>query len=161
MKLLSIIALFTLSVVVKGGIWTAAVQPFVLGIGAMLGAVDLDVLEAETISWRNKIPFISKQEDTSKTNTESAATKSQKVEAEKVAKGEAPKPGAEEASKPVKEEAVKAEKVEAVKAEKVEKAEKVVEPVKAEKVEEPVKAEKVEEALQAEKVVDGEGEQTV
>ena len=148
MKLLSIIALFTLSVVVKGGIWTAAVQPFVLGIGAMLGAVDLDVLEAETISWRNKIPFISKQEDTSKTNTESAATKSQKVEAEKVAKGEAPKPGAEEASKPVKEEAVKAEKVEeTVKAEKVEKAEKVVEPVKAEKVEEPVKAEKVEEAL--------------
>ena len=49
MKLKVLFAILSLSVIVKGAFWTAAVQPLVLGLGAMLGAVDLDVLDAEPI----------------------------------------------------------------------------------------------------------------
>ena len=45
MKLKGIFALFTLSAMVKGAWWAAAVQPIILSIGAILGAIDLEVLD--------------------------------------------------------------------------------------------------------------------
>ena len=44
MKLKVIFALCTLSVMVKGTWWAAAVQPVILSLGAILGALDLDVV---------------------------------------------------------------------------------------------------------------------
>ena len=55
MKFRDIFALFTLSVMVNGAFWTAAVQPVLLSLGAMLAAVDMDVLDIQ-------LPFISKQD---------------------------------------------------------------------------------------------------
>ena len=53
MKLREIFVLFTLSAIVKG-IWLAAVaQPVILGLGALLAALDLDVLDLQTIKWNN------------------------------------------------------------------------------------------------------------
>ena len=51
MKLKGVFALLSLSVMVKGTWWSAAVQPIILSLGAIMGAIDLDVLE---------IPFINK-----------------------------------------------------------------------------------------------------
>ena len=45
MKILLIFALFALSVVVKGSWWAAAVQPVILGLGAIYTAIDLDVID--------------------------------------------------------------------------------------------------------------------
>ena len=49
MKLFYIFALFTLSVFVKGAWLAAAVQPVILSLGAILGTIDLDVLEMPSI----------------------------------------------------------------------------------------------------------------
>ena len=43
MKFRSIIVLFTLSVIVKGTLLTAAVRPIILSFGAAFVALDLDV----------------------------------------------------------------------------------------------------------------------
>ena len=54
MKVFSIFALLTLIVMVRGAWWTAAVQPVILSLGAILGTIDLDVLNIEPIegySW--------------------------------------------------------------------------------------------------------------
>ena len=45
MKLTIIFALFTLTVMVKGAWWTAAAQPVILGLGAVLGALNLDITD--------------------------------------------------------------------------------------------------------------------
>ena len=63
MKLTVIFALFALIVMVKGTWWAAAVQPFILSLGAILGTIDSDVLNVESIEWRNLLPFINKQEE--------------------------------------------------------------------------------------------------
>ena len=62
MKLSSIFALFTLSVIVKGAWWSAAVQPVILGFGAILTALNQDALDVDVqpIEWKNLLPFISK-----------------------------------------------------------------------------------------------------
>ena len=57
MKLSAVFALFALIVMVKGAWWAAAIQPFILSLGAIWGAIDLDLLES--IEWRNLVPFIS------------------------------------------------------------------------------------------------------
>ena len=49
MKLRDIVALLALSVIVKGTFWVAAVQPFILSLGAMFTAINLDVLDIESI----------------------------------------------------------------------------------------------------------------
>ena len=49
MKLKDIFALFTLSVIVKGTWWAAAVKPIILSLGAVLTAIDKDVLDIEPI----------------------------------------------------------------------------------------------------------------
>ena len=51
MKLRDIFTLFTLSVIVKGAWWAAAVQPLILGLGAILSSIDLDVLYEEPTEW--------------------------------------------------------------------------------------------------------------
>ena len=53
MKLGSIFALFTLSTIVKGAWFIAAVQPVILSIGAILAAIDLDVIDIQPIKFRN------------------------------------------------------------------------------------------------------------
>ena len=57
MKLFDIPALFALIVMVKGTLWAAAVQPVILSIGALLTAIDLDVLDINL-----SLPFINKQD---------------------------------------------------------------------------------------------------
>ena len=59
MKLSTIFALFTLSLVVKATWWAAAAQPVILSLGAVLAAIDLDVLnmDAQTIEWKNWLGF--------------------------------------------------------------------------------------------------------
>ena len=66
MKLKSILAVFTLSVMVKGTWLAAVVQPVILSLGAVLGAIDLDVLDVQTIELKNLLPFINKQDETPK-----------------------------------------------------------------------------------------------
>ena len=56
MKLLTTFTLIAMSVVVKGNLWAAAVQPVILSIGAVLAAIDLDVLDVQ------RLPFINKQD---------------------------------------------------------------------------------------------------
>ena len=63
MKLTNIIALFTLITMVKGLWWAAAVQPVILSLGAILGAIELDLLNnVELIELRSILPFINKHE---------------------------------------------------------------------------------------------------
>ena len=63
MKLSNIIALLSLSVLVKGLVWTAALaQPLVLGLGALLGAIDLDVLDIHHIEFKSFLHFAKKSE---------------------------------------------------------------------------------------------------
>ena len=51
MKLLSLIALFALITTMVNGAWwaTAAVQPVIVSIGAILSSIDLDVLDIQSI----------------------------------------------------------------------------------------------------------------
>ena len=75
MKLRDILALSTLCVIVKSA-WLAALsQPVILGFGAILAAMDLDVL--------GSLPFISKQ-DNSESITPDTVTRDgeEKVNAE-------------------------------------------------------------------------------
>ena len=52
MKISDIFALFTISVMVKGT-WISVIQPVILSIGALLAAIDLDVLDLQSIGWIN------------------------------------------------------------------------------------------------------------
>ena len=71
MKLRSILAVFTLLVAVKGAWMAAIVSPVMLGIGAVLSAIDKEVLNVHPIgcpccshsfsSWKSWLPFINKQ----------------------------------------------------------------------------------------------------
>ena len=60
MKLIGIFALFTLSTIVEGAIWAAAVQPVILTLGAIFTAIDQDVLDVQSIEWKRYLPFINK-----------------------------------------------------------------------------------------------------
>ena len=53
MKLTVIFVIFTLIVIVEGAWWAAAVQPVMLGLGALLTTLNQDVLDLE-------LPFINK-----------------------------------------------------------------------------------------------------
>ena len=53
MKLREVFALFTLSMVVKGSLWAVAVQPVILSLGAMMAAVDQDVLNVHFFDWKS------------------------------------------------------------------------------------------------------------
>ena len=52
MKLTFIITLYSLIVIVKGAFWAAAVQPIILSLGAILAALDLEVLDAPSHEWK-------------------------------------------------------------------------------------------------------------
>ena len=60
MKLRSILALFTLIVMVRGAWFAATVQPFILSLGAVLSAVDQDVLDVQLNGIKSWLPFINK-----------------------------------------------------------------------------------------------------
>ena len=65
MKLKDIFALFTLCVIVKGAWFSAAVQPVILGFGAVLSAINSDVLDVQLFEGKNSwLPFINKQDKT-------------------------------------------------------------------------------------------------
>ena len=61
MKLRGLLALFSLIVIVKGNLFATAVKPIILGFGAILAAVDLDVVDVQPIVWKNWLPFVNKQ----------------------------------------------------------------------------------------------------
>ena len=52
MKLRGIFALFTIVVMVKATWWSAAVQPLVLSLGAVMTATNSDVLDAHSFEWK-------------------------------------------------------------------------------------------------------------
>ena len=59
MKLTDIIfVISTLSVMVKGAFWAAAIQPLILSLGAIYTAIDQDVLSMDFL--KNQVPFITK-----------------------------------------------------------------------------------------------------
>ena len=62
MKLSSIFIIFSLIVIVKSAWWAAAVQPVILGFGAVLTALNQDVLDVDPIELKSLLPFISKQD---------------------------------------------------------------------------------------------------
>ena len=60
MKLSSIFVLITIIATVKGAWWAAAVQPVILGFGAILTALNQDGLDVESIELKNLLPFVTK-----------------------------------------------------------------------------------------------------
>ena len=81
MKLRDILILFTLNVIVKGVFWAAAVQPVILGLGALFSAIDLDVLDVQLIELKSLLPFVSKLEVKRKLTAEEERVK--KIDDEK------------------------------------------------------------------------------
>ena len=63
MKLQSIFVISTLILIVRGAWWAAAVQPLVLGFGAILTALNQDVLDVESIELKGWLPFVNKLEE--------------------------------------------------------------------------------------------------
>ena len=81
MKLTSILALFTLIAIVKGSWLTAAVQPVILSLGAVLTSIDsdlADMLDVQTIEWKKYLPFINKQDKQEAQPAEKSKTKKKK-----------------------------------------------------------------------------------
>ena len=70
MQLNTLFALFTLIVIVKGAWWAAAVQPVLLGLGAVFSAIDSEVLNVQILQ-----PFVNKQD---KTDTEPVVNEEEK-----------------------------------------------------------------------------------
>ena len=58
MKLITILTIFSLSIIVKGAWWAAAVQPVILGFGAAFAALDHDVVDTNFFGWRDFIKWI-------------------------------------------------------------------------------------------------------
>ena len=57
MKFIIILAIFSLIVMVKGAWWAAAAQPVILGLGAVLGALNLDISDVKPITeWNVYVP---------------------------------------------------------------------------------------------------------
>ena len=75
MKLRGKLALVTLIEIGKGTLLAAIVQPFILGFGAILAAVDLDVLDVQPIEWKNWLPF---DVETKQSKSETKETKEEK-----------------------------------------------------------------------------------
>ena len=86
MKLRGILVLFAMIVMVKGTWWTAAVQPVILSLGAVLSAIDLDALDVHSIEFKKWLPFINKQKEmkpVSETTNTAAEEKPVDAEAKK------------------------------------------------------------------------------
>ena len=66
MRFREVFFLFTLSVVVNGSLWAAAVQPVILSLGAMMAAVDQDLLDVHLFDWNWKKWFQPKSNDEKK-----------------------------------------------------------------------------------------------
>ena len=57
MKFIIIFAIFTLIVTVQGAWWAAAAQPVILGLGAVLGTLNLDISDVKPITeWDYYVP---------------------------------------------------------------------------------------------------------
>ena len=61
MKVFSILVLLTLIVMAKGAWWTAVAHPVILSLGAILGTIDLDVLNVEPIGGYSWMSFANNQ----------------------------------------------------------------------------------------------------
>ena len=60
MKLSGILTLFTLNITVTSAWLTALAQPVILSLGAVLGAIDLGVLDVHPVEFKTWLPFVSK-----------------------------------------------------------------------------------------------------
>ena len=57
MYIIIIFAIFTLIVTVQGAWWAAAAQPVILGLGAVLGTLNLDISDVKPITeWDYYVP---------------------------------------------------------------------------------------------------------
>ena len=68
MKLISILALYALSVMVNGAWWIAAVQPVILSMGAVFAALDLDLqpmldLQPSDFNFKKLLIFKNEEEE--------------------------------------------------------------------------------------------------
>ena len=60
MQLITVFVSLTLIVIVKGA-WLAAVtQPVILGLGAVMGAFNMDVFDAQPMTWGIFVPTFNK-----------------------------------------------------------------------------------------------------
>ena len=76
MRFREVFFLFTLSVVVNGSLWAAAVQPVILSLGAMMAAVDQDVLDVHFFDWKKWFkPVIDKERIQAREDAKKAAEK--------------------------------------------------------------------------------------
>ena len=57
MQLNTLFALFTSVMMVKGAWFAAVAQPVILGLGAVLGALNMDVFDAQPIRWDIFVPL--------------------------------------------------------------------------------------------------------
>ena len=60
MKLSSLIILLSLLEIVKSAWWASAMQPVLLGFGAVFTALNQEILDVEPIELNKGLPFISK-----------------------------------------------------------------------------------------------------
>ena len=66
MKASCLFAVLTLSLVVNGAWWTAAIQPILLSFGAAFAALNLDVQPLLDIDWKGKGIFKQDKEEQAK-----------------------------------------------------------------------------------------------
>ena len=64
MQLNTFFALFTLVMMVKGAWFAAVAQPVILGLGAVMGALNMDVFDAQPITWNILIPMFNPNKKT-------------------------------------------------------------------------------------------------
>ena len=63
MKLVSFLALLALIEIVRGTWWAAAIQPVILSLGTVLTAINQDVLDINSIEWKNLQIFKNEKEE--------------------------------------------------------------------------------------------------
>ena len=64
MKLKVVFALLSLIIIVKSAFWAAAVQPFILSLGAIFATIDHHLLDLETFKWSNYLPRLAGKNET-------------------------------------------------------------------------------------------------
>ena len=63
-------SILNLIVIVKAALLATAVQPVILTLGAVMAALDLDVLDVQPIAWRNWKIFKSEKKESQQEETE-------------------------------------------------------------------------------------------
>ena len=79
MKLTATFVFFALIVMVKGTWQILALQPVILSLGALLGAIDHGLLDGQLFEWKNLFKFSSKQKAEALVSKNEATSDSDKL----------------------------------------------------------------------------------